>query len=306
MSEEPFGLLEFGSNSLKFYIVEFGVGDDYHVRTYKRPWGVAHDFFTNGDVSEESVQEIIDAIRDVQASGEGIPLSSMLVVATGVFREVEDMDDLAARIREETSVRMRVISGEEEARLMAKCFPKDRGEGSFLLCDLGGATTEWAWILDGQRKACGSLALGAIRIERKFGYLKARPDDYLDQAAQYCDLELRSLPPLPETTVLSTGGTAKAVSRLLGASSIEREQLDELIDQVAEAGPPETLKPERQVVFLAGLVILDRILECCDSDILECAHASVRDGMAHRLIHLLSSFRRSDLHSTLLLHTRAV
>lgn len=306
MKEEPFGLLEFGSNSLKFYIVEFGVGASYHVKTYKRPWGVAHDFFTNGGISEESVREILDAIRDVQASSEGIPLSSMLVVATGVFREIEERDDLAALIREKTSVRMRVISGEEEARLMAKCFPKDTGQGSFLLCDLGGATTEWAWILDGQRKACGSLALGAIRLERKFGYLKARPAEYLSQTTQYCDLELRQLPPLPATTVLATGGTAKAVSRLLGVSSIGRDRLNGLIDQVVEEGPPETLKPERQVVFLAGIVILDRILECCDADFLECAHASVRDGMAHRLIHLLSSFRRSDLHSTLLLHTREI
>jgi exopolyphosphatase/pppGpp-phosphohydrolase len=64
------------------------------------------------------------------------------------------------------------------------------------------------------------------------------------------------------------------------------------------------LRPERQAVFLPGLVILERILVRTGAAAIEHAMTSVRDGMAERLIQLLGTHRRQDLHSTLLLHTR--
>ncbi len=305
MSEKPFGLLELGSNSLKLYLVELASGTSHGVKTHKFPWRVGHDFFSTGRISEETVRDLVSSIRGVESVSEGVPLRSMLAVATGVFRELPDITGLAVRVRNEAGVRLRVITGEDEARLMAKGFPKDH-KGSHFLCDLGGATTEWAWMVDGADRGCGSLPLGAIRNEYKLGHLRQDRVAYLRESAQICDAALEKLPLDCPSLVMSTGGTAKAVAQVAQKMLVPIEELREIIDRTIADGPPKELKPERQLVLLPGLVILERICVRSSSPTLEYAKTSVRDGMAQRLIQLLVSHKPQDLHSTLLLHTKGM
>lgn len=306
MGEKPFGLLELGSNSLKFYLVEVAPGGGHTIKTHKFPWRIAHDFFSTGRIGDATVLEMLAAIRGVEKISEGVPLSSMLAVATGVFRELPDILTLAARVKAEAGIRLRVITGEDEARLMAKGFPAQKHKGSVLLCDLGGATTEWAWIQDGTARGWGSLPLGAIRCEYRFRKLKADAASYLRESRKHCDTALERLKVAPATAVMATGGTARAASAVVGRTSIPIEDLRQLAERVLSNGPPADLRPERQAVLLPGLIILERICTRCGAVALDYAQTSVRDGMAERLIHLLGSYRRQDLHSTLLLHTRSL
>ncbi|MBI4603271.1 MAG: hypothetical protein HY721_15060 [Planctomycetes bacterium] len=306
MSEQPFGLLELGSNSLKLHLVSVTPQGGHSINTHKFPWRVAHEYFSTGTMSEASVREMIELLRGVEAVSGGIKLSSMLSVATGVFRELRGIDRLAIRVKTEVGIRLRVISGEEEAKLMAKGFRDPGISGPVLLCDLGGATTQWAWLIGGQPKACGSLTLGAIRNQYLFRRMGPDPSEYLRQSAGHCDGLLGSVPVLAEPTLVATGGTARAAAQCLGAETVAVEDLGGLLRRVARDGPPPGLSQARGAVFLPGLVILERLLVRSRARSLSFAKASVRDGMAWRLIQLLGSYRREDLHSTLLLHTRAV
>jgi exopolyphosphatase/pppGpp-phosphohydrolase len=234
----------------------------------------------------------------------GLPLRGMLAIATGVFREIDNVDLVADRVKAETGLRIRVISGEDEAKLMAKDFAAHTAEGSTFLFDLGGATMEWAWFDAGETKQCGSVPLGAIRNEYAFKRLRSDHERYLSESAAFCDERLASLPPVGAATVVGTGGTVKAATRCAGRDTVPVETLCGLLDQVLRVGPPQHLKPSRQVVFLPGLVILWRILKRCQAPHLAYGKASVRDGMAGRLVRLLGTYRRQDLHATLLLNTR--
>ena len=303
LDHEPFGLLEMGSNSLKFYLVKVAGQGPHSIQTHKFPWKVAHDFFSTGRLEEGTVQEMLRALRAVEAVSEGVPLPVMLTLATGVFREVADLPSLASRIRTETGIRIRVISGEDEARLMARASPERKRAGTFLLCDLGGATTEWARIQNGAGTAWGSLPLGAIRNEYRFRHLRGDPEEYVRRSRVYCDEHLGALPAIPGTAVLAAGGTARAAALCAGTGQISAEALSAMVHQVARDGPPPGLKPERRAVFLPGLIILERILGRSHAAFLESSASSVRDGMAFRLARLLATHRRAELHSTLLLHT---
>jgi exopolyphosphatase/pppGpp-phosphohydrolase len=304
MSEQPFGLLELGTNSLKFYRVEFNAGTGHTVKPHKFTWRVGHDFFAQGRLSEATVDELITKLRSVEKVAEGIPMTSMLAVATGVFRELPNIAQLGAHVKAQTGIRLRVITGEDEAKLMAKGFARAPRGGSVLLCDLGGATTEWAWMLDGAAQSWGSLPLGAIRNEYRFGSLRGDAAGYLTASSEHCDKVLASLVVPSPTNVMATGGTAKAAANVAQKTLLPFDELHALTESVLKHGPPSVLKPERQAVFLPGLVILERLCARCGSAHLEYAQTSVRDGMAERLIQLLGTHRRQDLHSTLLLHTR--
>ncbi|MEM7233109.1 MAG: hypothetical protein AAF517_13085 [Planctomycetota bacterium] len=308
MSQSPFGLLELGSNSLKFYRVRMKPGLGYDVSTFKFPWSVSHEVFSgdpvaDSEIPESVIGEVVSKVLGVRDIDPELPLETVLTVATGVFREFSDLSPLEDRLRAESKVRLRVISGEDEATLMARDFFARDSEPK-LLCDLGGATTEWASIIKRKPVACGSVRLGAIRNKYAVPVSPEDPKAFVARSRSYCDGHLRELP-VAEGEVgvelLVIGGTAKALAKTIGSDEIPAEALTELIDRVVVDGPPEDLKPQRKPVFLPGLVVLERLAEHCGAPKLFYAKTSVRHGMAARLVKLLQSHDRDDLHTTLLL-----
>ncbi len=302
MSRRQYGLFELGSNSLKFYRVSKELDGTHSIETTKVPWRVAHEFFTEPALRVEMVNEVLSAIRTASSHSEGLPLEKCLCLATGVFRELPEMRDLAERVQSETGVRVRVIGGRDEAKLMARTFTAPASE-TVLLGDLGGATTEWARIDAGRLRDCGSVRLGAIRNHCRFARYRRSPEEFARRNREYCDAALAELPISPPTRVLATGGTAKALARISGSDSIAVSQLRDWIDRVARHGAPEELDPSRREVLLPGLFILERLAERCGASAVEYARTSVREGMANRLVNLLDKRRPDDLHATLLLHT---
>ncbi len=279
-----------GSNSLKLYLVKPEDGAHF-IETTKYPWSVAHEFFANGSLPEAAADEVVASLRQALKAARGAELAGMLAVATGVFREIRPLDDFVERIERETNVRVRVISGADEARLMARGFRDLPVKPPLLLCDLGGATTEWVWIRDGAEPECGSMQLGAIR------------NQYLADSGAHCDTELAALPVTGPTRVVATGGTAEALAAIVGADEVTAEQLRGVIDDVRRDGAPEFLKPSRQKVLLTGLEILAKVLERCETDRLNYGTAAVRHGMVRRLIKLLDRVAPGQLHATQLLRT---
>ena len=192
---------------------------------------LAHDFFANGVLSEPAIAELVDTIRGVEDHSDGIPLKSMLAVATGVFREIPNAADVASRVSGDTGVRVRIIGGSDEAKLMARDFNlQSAAKSATLLIDLGGATLEWAYLDERSYRNWGSLPLGAIRNEYLFHKHRSDPGGYLKESSTYCDEVLAKLPFRGPAQVVATGGTAKAAARCYGHDIVPLDQIRKLME----------------------------------------------------------------------------
>ena len=303
MEHLRFGLLELGSNSLKFYLVRRHDDAD-EVKTHKWRWSIAHELFRHGYLADDAVAGLVAALRSVEDVSEGVALHSMLAVATGVFRELRNQSEIVAHLLRETGVRVRVISAADEASLMSRAFLREARQGNHLLFDLGGASTEYVGARDGVQLWSGSLPLGAIRNEHMFRHLRGNPADYLRCSAEHCDLKLEAIPRAGELMVSGTGGTVRAVAAVAGAQRVSIAEIRRSIHEALEPGPPAPPDTSRRSVLLPGLIILERILVRAQATTLEVAQTSVRDGLADRLRSLLRYHRTTELHATLLLATR--
>jgi exopolyphosphatase/guanosine-5'-triphosphate,3'-diphosphate pyrophosphatase len=296
-----FGLLELGSNSLKFHAVADAACGKRVVETTKFPWRIAHEFFDRGELSDCAVDEVVQRIRDAERAAGTRTLARILTIATGVFRELDDLKRLAMVVEDATGVRVRVISGRDEARLMARGFREQRLSTPSILCDLGGATMEWVWMRHGGKPECGSVRLGAIRGLYRFRQFETTPARYLAESAAYCDRVLCQLPRVAD--VIVTGGTADAAAQVLGANVVDVRELSALIDCVLEDGPPSGLSSARQEVFLPGLVILWRLAARCGASALRYQGAAVRHGLVERLLGLLQELPAEELRTSMLLES---
>jgi exopolyphosphatase/pppGpp-phosphohydrolase len=299
---EVFGLLEMGSNSLKLYVVpRDAAADAGEIETTKFPWRVAHDLFGKGALAPATTDEVVACVGQAALHAMSRDVLGMLAIATGVFRELPDMEALAARITAETGVVPRVIGGQDEASLMARGFRELAIAPPAVMFDLGGASLEWAWKPGSGPTRAGSLPLGAIRNAARFAPLVTAGARYLADSAGYCDELLRALPITGTARVVATGGTAEALAAVVGAERVGAAELGALIERVQREGAPETLKPGRREVFLPGLVILSRVVARCGADGLSYGTSAVRLGMVRRLIQLLEKFPPSELRATQLL-----
>jgi predicted Ser/Thr protein kinase len=296
-------VLEAGSNSLKLYVVDPAAGE-HSTEVHKFSWSVAHEFFSTGSVSPAVFETICGCLRQAAAAAAPVPIASALAIATGVFREIEGVEQLFARVRAETGVRLRLISGTDEARLMARGLRELPAELPALLCDLGGATLEWMWLRRDRPPTFGSLPLGAIRNQYRLAPFLAAPDEYLRESDAFCDVQLDRLPVEGRVHVMFTGGTTETLAQLLGHEQIAAVELDAMIDRVLREGPPPDIKTARKPVLLPGLCIVRRVVARFGQGGFRHGDAAVRGGMIQRLLELLDHVAHADLHATMLLRTR--
>jgi exopolyphosphatase / guanosine-5'-triphosphate,3'-diphosphate pyrophosphatase len=119
-----------------------------------------------GEIGEAGADAAIEVIRRFRAMAESQGCDEIVVCATAAFREARDSLFVVDQIEAETGVKVRVINGREESRLI---FDAVRTSvviepGPALAMDLGGGSLE-LMIGDARgMKWCSSLKLGVARL----------------------------------------------------------------------------------------------------------------------------------------------
>ncbi len=95
-------------------------------------------------------------------------VEELLAFATSAVRDADNGDEVLASVREDTGVAIRVLPGEEEARLTFLACRRWFGwsSGRVLMLDIGGGSLEIAAGLDEEPDVAISLPLGAARLTR--------------------------------------------------------------------------------------------------------------------------------------------
>jgi exopolyphosphatase/guanosine-5'-triphosphate,3'-diphosphate pyrophosphatase len=94
-----------------------------------------------------------------------------LIVATSAVRDAGNRADFTARVRAATGADIAVLSGEDEALLIARGIQTDpalRGATEFSIMDLGGGSLECIRYAHGAIEQAVSLQLGAVRLTENF------------------------------------------------------------------------------------------------------------------------------------------
>ncbi len=113
---------------------------------------------------------VSEAMRIAEDKG----VEEFIAFATSAVRDASNSDRVLARIQERTGARIRVLSGENEARLTFLAARRWYGwsSGRQLVIDIGGGSLEMAAGQDEEPDAVTSLPLGAGRLTRDW-----LPDD---------------------------------------------------------------------------------------------------------------------------------
>jgi exopolyphosphatase/guanosine-5'-triphosphate,3'-diphosphate pyrophosphatase len=167
-SHRQAAVIDVGSNSVRLVIYRLDGRAIWTVYNEKALAGLGRDLPSTGRLSPDGVEIAITAIRRFRALLDGWRAEDVTAAATAAVREAADGPAFLKRVRDETGLVVRVLTGEEEARYAALGVIAGQPDAQGVVGDLGGSSLELvrlgaAAAEDGATLPLGPFALGAPR-----------------------------------------------------------------------------------------------------------------------------------------------
>lgn len=147
-SGAAYAALDLGTNNCRLLIASPSPAGFRVLDSFSRIVRLGEGLGNSGQLSAASMERALSALGACADKLSRRPLRGFDAVATEACRQALNGADFIARVEAETGIRLRIISGREEAELaMESCAPLlGSGDRRALLFDIGGGSTEIAWI----------------------------------------------------------------------------------------------------------------------------------------------------------------
>jgi exopolyphosphatase/guanosine-5'-triphosphate,3'-diphosphate pyrophosphatase len=242
-----------------------------------------------GRIGEAKIREVAGLLKSMVEAAPAHGAKVVLLAATEATREAADRDEAVRAFSEAAGVPCHLIPGEVEARLSfrgAVTVAPD-GHSTYLVCDIGGGSTEFAMGTRHEIGAHVSLPIGSGSATDR--WLKSDPptDEERRACLDWLVTSLRAAPQGHPDHVIATGGTAASLPVLLGRDRETHLDADDLAHcrailgrhPSAEIAKKYGLEPERARVLAGGVEIVDAVRTLSGVDRIRVTIQGLRTGM---------------------------
>ncbi|MFD3478923.1 Ppx/GppA family phosphatase [Streptomyces sp. NPDC058695] len=304
------GVLDVGSNTVHLLVVDAHPGArPLPAHSHKAELRLAQLLDDRGAISPDGVARLTATVRDALEAAEDKGVEDLVPFATSAVREASNADEVLARVKEDTGVELRVLTGEEEARLTFLAARRWFGwsAGKLLVLDIGGGSLEIAYGIDEEPDAAVSLPLGAGRLTA--GWLPGDPPDAADIKALRRHVRAQIARSVGVFTrfgkpdhVVATSKTFKQLARLAGAArsteglyvqrDLKRKSLEDWVPRLAAMTEAERaelpgVSEGRAGQLLAGALVAEGAMDLFGVETLEVCPWALREGVIlRRLDHM--------------------
>ncbi len=298
MSKSHYAGIDIGSNAVRLLIKclnEPGSSEPLSkVQLVRVPLRLGEDAFTEGRISKKKAKQLVSLMKAYSSLMEIYEVTAWRACATSAMRDAENGQELVERIYEKTGIKIEIIDGKEEARLISADLMRSlagRDGDTYLYVDVGGGSTELNLVQGDQLIDSRSFDIGTIR------QLNGRVRDEVREAFAEHIHELRAR--FGELQLVGTGGNINKLLRL-GAPSeranintLPVESLREVADQLRQYTPEERmqlfrLKPDRAEVIVPAADIFLTVSELTGASEIIVPTKGLADGIVDSICPILA------------------
>src|SRR5690349_21526054 len=163
--------IDIGSNSIRQIVADVTqAGAIQVVDEMKTAPRLGAGLEAEGTLAPESMDRAVEALQRMATLARQLGAARIEAVATSAVRDAANATEFLERVRRETGLKIRVLDGEEEARLSYRSAIAhfDLGVGRSVVMDIGGGSLELALSAEGIIERLRSLPLGALRLSERF------------------------------------------------------------------------------------------------------------------------------------------
>jgi exopolyphosphatase / guanosine-5'-triphosphate,3'-diphosphate pyrophosphatase len=284
-------VIDIGSNTGRLLVARRGsTAGVVALRTERTVLGLGHEIESTGTISAVKLEETMICARRYAKLARAHGATHIDVVITAPGRQSDNAEVLLAGLSHVTGVQARVLLARDEGRYAFEGATAGHIglEVPVAVCDVGGGSTEIA-IGSPDRRPDGliSVEIGSLRLTSRF--LAGDPPSRraINHARKEVRERLGDLESIQVATALATGGSARALRRLVGRTLDER-RLDRAIRLVSRQPSDRVARTygihvERARVLLAGALILRETQQVLAVP-LQVARGGLREGLADVLL----------------------
>jgi exopolyphosphatase/guanosine-5'-triphosphate,3'-diphosphate pyrophosphatase len=280
------------------------------------------------DVDSSGAIRVIDELKDAPRLGAGLETSGMLdpaamrrasdavlrmatlarahgagrveAVATSAVRDASNADEFVELVRADAGLPVRVLEGEDEARLgyRSALAHFDLGVGRWAVVDIGGGSLELALSADGLVDRLVSLPLGALRLTERFLGAECERRD-VRALRRHVREALRVRLPARDwrgAKIIGSGGTFTNLAGMFRArqeivtaqtihgTRVSRVDLEHILDALQDTTLAERqrfpgLNMARADIIVAGLAVVAEVMARLDAHELTVSGYGIREGL---------------------------
>lgn len=163
--------IDIGSNAARLLITDVIEGtqtkpDFIKLTLVRVPLRLGFDVFEKGEIPEEKTEMFVKTIQAYKLLLEVYNVEHHITAATAAMRDAVNAKQILSRIKRETGIDIKVITGEEEATYIYENHVAENMDSneSYLYIDVGGGSTELTFFSDGKLITKESFNIGTIRL----------------------------------------------------------------------------------------------------------------------------------------------
>lgn len=255
------------------------------VNLVRVPLRLGFDVFETGEISKPKVKMLMQTLKAYQHLLEAYQIKHVYACATSAMRDAKNSKDIIRKVKLETGIEIKVISGQEEASFIYENHVAENldTDHSYLYIDVGGGSTELTFFANGALVAKESFNIGTIRLLKN--QIKEKTwDDMKDYVKKNIKSELPSI-------AIGSGGN---ITKILSMSKTKEGKplaLDLLKDYYKELSSVDLedrmhlygLKEDRADVIVPALLIYIQVMKWANIDAIYVPKIGLVDGLIHHL-----------------------
>lgn len=301
---DPLAVIDIGSNSVKFYLCKKNVDGNIQTLADKNNiTRLGENLLKTGRIGEAALERNARAVAEFAAEARKNGAGNITAVGTMALRSAGNSEAFIRRTKELADVDVKIISGEEEARLsyLAVLSGMAVPEGETVVFDTGGGSTEFIFGEKGQVSKRFSVNLGALRITEKYFNDDPVREGSVEEALNEIDEEFaKACVAGHPAAVIGIGGAVTGMGAVkyrmeqyrsgsLQGTVLGREDIEEQIAAyrrmtIAQRRQIPGLQPKRADIILAGACILKTVIRRLNVNQLTISVKGLRHGLAYELL----------------------
>lgn len=216
---ERIALIDIGSNTVRLVVFEVDANAFYSISEIQNIKVSARlvQYVEDGKMSKKGIDILTDLVKNYLKIIEQYDVNQLIAVATAAVRNSKNVDDIVQHVQDETGLRMRVLSDEEEAYFGNYAVRYSFNIFDGISVDIGGGSTEVTLFKDKKILHSHSFPFGAVSLTKKFFAGKAHNDPAaIKETTKWVKKQFKKVDWLAKTElpILAIGGSARNIAEV--------------------------------------------------------------------------------------------
>lgn len=284
---KTFAAIDIGSNGARLLIKRF----DDNAPEFERikrilfirvPLRLGKDVFTLGKISKERSQMMMHMMKGFKQFMLLNKVDGYRACATAAMRDADNGKKIMKQIEHETGIKLEIIRGEEEARLLCNNIIEQTNSqtGNYAYVDVGGGSTEISLLHDGVLAESHSFDMGTLRMlsGKVTNETKQQMRGMLNEYAEH----------FPDTQIIGSGGNINKLFKLTHGKDDEKvmkvSELKAMYEELSKLSEEERkekygLKDDRADVIIPASEIFLMVAGALKCDTIYVPNISLADSI---------------------------